>query len=240
MVASSITLVRHGRTSYNAAHKLQGQVDIPLDDLGLWQVSCAANALRKRFVEPKSDHKQIVISSDLTRAMQTAHAFADPLGLEVHPDARVRERSFGQWDGRAVSELEAAYPEDFALWRKNAGGELKYGAEPKSHVAARGSEAIFEWAQQASDNTDLFFFSHGAWIAQTLQGVLGIDRIDETLSSIGFLRNAHWVRLIVRHTQDDDTSSSESTPRYCLAQYNCGPEEAFDVEAWDPTSYIRD
>lgn len=43
----------------------------------------------------------------------TALAFADPLGLEVHPDIRVRERSFGDWEGIPVEELAQRYPEDY-------------------------------------------------------------------------------------------------------------------------------
>ena len=42
----SVFLIRHGRTSYNAAHKLQGQVDIPLDAVGEWQVKQTAAALK--------------------------------------------------------------------------------------------------------------------------------------------------------------------------------------------------
>ena len=96
----SITLIRHGRTSYNARHCFQGQIDIPLDEIGEWQVRQTAQALRSLYVESHPERRQLVVASDLSRAMATAHAFADPLGLVVHPDARVRERNFGEWEGK--------------------------------------------------------------------------------------------------------------------------------------------
>lgn len=82
----AITLVRHGRTAYNAQHRLQGQIDIPLDEVGQWQVRQTADALRELYVDRRPDiPNRMVICSDLGRAAATAHAFADPLGLEVHP-----------------------------------------------------------------------------------------------------------------------------------------------------------
>ena len=130
----SIFLVRHGRTSYNAAHRLQGQVDIPLDEVGRWQVERTGETLRELYVERRPDvTKRIVVASDLCRASATAHAFADPLDLDVHLDPRVRERSFGEWDGMAVDDLAERYPEDYRslgriprrrdeVWRRVEGG----------------------------------------------------------------------------------------------------------------------
>lgn len=132
----SITLVRHGRTAYNAQHRLQGQIDIPLDEVGMWQVRQTASALRELYVDRHPEAAcQLVVCSDLKRAAATAHAFADPLGLDVHPDVRVRERSFGDWEGIAVEELAKRFPEDYLSWAQFRGGELKYGAEPKQKSA---------------------------------------------------------------------------------------------------------
>ena len=74
----AITLVRHGRTAYNAQHRLQGQIDIPLDEVGRWQVEQTGKALRELYVDRRSDiAKRLVVCSDLGRAAATAHAFAD-------------------------------------------------------------------------------------------------------------------------------------------------------------------
>lgn len=143
----AITLVRHGRTAFNAQHRLQGQINIPLDEVGEWQVRQTARALRELYVDHRPDiPNRLVVCSDLDRAAATAHAFADPLGLTVHADERVRERSFGDWEGVAVEELAERYPEDYRSWAEFRGGELKYGAESKEHVGKRGVEALNDWA----------------------------------------------------------------------------------------------
>lgn len=221
----SITLVRHGRTSYNAQHRLQGQVDIPLDEVGRWQVKQTAQALRELYVDhQKKAVNQLVVCSDLGRAAATAHAFADPLGLEVHPDARVRERSFGDWEGVSVEELAERYPEDYRSWAEFRGGELKYGAEPKDHVGCRGVEALNEWVLKGGEDTDLYVFSHGAWITQTLQTLLGLNRVHDDFADVLAMRNAHWTRLVPLEIG--------GTLRWRLAEYNHGPAIAYS-DQWE-------
>ena len=221
----AITLVRHGRTAYNAQHRLQGQIDIPLDEVGRWQVEQTGKALRELYVDRRSDiAKRLVVCSDLGRAAATAHAFADPLGLEVHPDARVRERSFGDWEGISVEELAQRYPEDYRSWAEFRGGELKYGAEPKEEVGRRGVEALNDWAFRAGRDTDLYVFSHGAWISQTLQTLLGMADAHGDFADILSMRNAHWVRLIPLEIG--------SALRWRLMDYTHGPAIA-DTEEWE-------
>ncbi|MEI3493214.1 MAG: histidine phosphatase family protein [Bifidobacterium animalis] len=58
---------------------MQGSIDIPLDEVGLWQVNQSAQSLIKLYVLPDPSRHQLVVSSDLERSMQTAHAFADRL-----------------------------------------------------------------------------------------------------------------------------------------------------------------
>ena len=139
----SITLVRHGRTAYNAQHRLQGQIDIPLDEVGMWQVRQTASALRELYVDRHPEAAcQLVVCSDLKRAAATAHAFADPLGLDVHPDVRVRERSFGDWKASPSKSSPNGSPRIICHGPSCRGGELKYGAEPKQNVGRRGVEAL--------------------------------------------------------------------------------------------------
>lgn len=221
----SITLVRHGRTAYNAQHRLQGQIDIPLDEVGLWQVRQTADALRELYVAHHPDApRQLVVCSDLRRAAATAHAFADPLGLEVHPDIRVRERSFGDWEGIAVEELARRFPDDYRSWAEFRGGELEHGAEPKQEVGRRGVEALNDWAAKAGSDTDLYVFSHGAWISQTLQTLLGLSQVHGDFADVLSMRNAHWARLVPLEVR--------GKLRWRLMDYNHGPGAA-DTERWE-------
>ena len=133
----------------------------------------------------------------------------------MHPDIRVRERSFGDWEGIPVEELAQRYPEDYRSWAEFRGGELKYGAEPKEEVGRRGVEALNDWAFRAGSDTDLYVFSHGAWISQTLQTLLGMADAHGDFADILSMRNAHWVRLIPLEIG--------STLRWRLMDYNHGP-----------------
>ena len=195
----SITLVRHGRTAYNAQHRLQGQIDIPLDEVGMWQVRQTASALRELYVDRHPEAaRQLVV--------------------------RVRERSFGDWEGIAVEELAKRFPEDYLSWAQFRGGELKYGAEPKQNVGRRGVEALNDWASKAGSDTDLYVFSHGAWISQTLQTLLGLSEVHGDFADILSMRNAHWVRLAPLELQ--------GALRWRLVDYNHGPAIA-DTEQWE-------
>ncbi|RBP99510.1 histidine phosphatase family protein [Bifidobacterium xylocopae] len=220
----SITLVRHGRTSYNAEGRMQGQIDIPLDRVGLWQIRQTGAALREEYVDGR-ERRQLVVASDLSRAYTTAKAFAQPLGLKIHADKRLRERSFGSWEGLTIAEVRERWPEDFRSWMLAGGGELRHGAEAKSAVGLRGLAALEEWAAAAGDETDLYIFSHGSWIAQTMQALMGISRIRPDHASFGSMRNAHWARFIPRPLTGNGL-------RWSMQEYNRGPLVAREAD-WD-------
>jgi len=99
--------VRHGETAWNAEHRVQGQLDAPLSEVGRAQALAVARALAgERFAA--------VYSSDLSRARDTAQPAARALGLEVRLDARLRERHYGVFERLTYAECEARYPEDYA------------------------------------------------------------------------------------------------------------------------------
>ena len=86
-------------------------------------------------------------------------------------------------------------------------------------------EAIHEWSALGDEHTDLFFFTHGAWISQTLQTLLGISAAFPDFASVLSMRNAHWVRLLPL-----DLSGGEV--RWRLMEYNHGPAIA-DTPQWE-------
>ena len=99
MTVGRLLLWRHGRTAFNATARLQGQVDIPLDDVGRWQARTAAAAMLVRHTPTR------IVSSDLGRAVETADPLARMAGVDVETDERVRERSFGEWEGLSGPEI---------------------------------------------------------------------------------------------------------------------------------------
>jgi len=95
-------LVRHGETDWNREGKYTGQSDIPLNDFGRWQAGQAAEQLK--LVKP-----DVIISSDLMRALETARIIAGVTDAPVMMDKRLREIHQGEWEGLHVNEIKARF-----------------------------------------------------------------------------------------------------------------------------------
>lgn len=104
-------IVRHGETAWNAERRLQGHQDIPLNDIGLAQAAAAGRYLRQRHAQMPF---AAIVTSDLLRARQTAEAVGQALGLAVHANAALRERHYGDFEGKTPQEAEAYAPLDYA------------------------------------------------------------------------------------------------------------------------------
>lgn len=91
-------LVRHGQTAWNAEEKAQGHTDIPLDDKGLRQAACLADAFRDVPLN-------LILSSDLLRSLKTAEAVAVAHNVPIESTPLLRERSFGVWEGLPYAEI---------------------------------------------------------------------------------------------------------------------------------------
>jgi probable phosphoglycerate mutase len=111
MDATRIIAIRHGETAWNVDTRIQGHLDIPLNDVGRWQARRVGAALAGESIAS-------VYASDLGRAHATAQAVADVAGLPVVADAGLRERAFGIFEGRTFAQIEADWPEQAQRWRK--------------------------------------------------------------------------------------------------------------------------
>lgn len=98
----TVHLVRHGETDWNLEGRLQGWTDIPLNATGIGQARAAASALAGREIAA-------VISSDLSRARQTAELVAAQVGVEIVADPALRERNYGAAEGQIESDLERLF-----------------------------------------------------------------------------------------------------------------------------------
>ena len=107
---TDILLIRHGETAWNAERRLQGHLDIPLNDEGERQAALLAGALAAEPID-------VLVASDLRRARQTAQAVANRRGLTVAIDPALRERGYGGFEGLLYSEIEERFPREFAAWQ---------------------------------------------------------------------------------------------------------------------------
>ncbi|QCB95233.1 histidine phosphatase family protein [Cellulomonas shaoxiangyii] len=206
--AGRLLLWRHGRTAYNATARLQGQVDIPLDDAGRWQARTAASRIASRYAPT------LVVSSDLSRAAETADALGRVLDLVVERDPRLRERGFGEWEGLTGHEIEARWPDEFTVWR-TGGDPAGVGAESRADVAARVGAAVREYAARVGREGTVVVVSHGAAIGSVVADLLG--QPPHWRGVVGML-NAHWAELT------PDRGGNE--PAWRLHGYNLGPTDA--------------
>jgi glucosyl-3-phosphoglycerate phosphatase len=153
-MTARLLLIRHGESTWNAEHRLQGQADPPLSPLGHEQSA----ALRPFLADLPARR----LSSDLTRAVETAEV----LGLGGAPtDRRWREIDIGDWAGHTLDELDAA---DVAAWQR---GELAPpNAETFAQLQARVAEAVDELRGE-----DAIVVAHGGCVRAATAHLTGAD-----------------------------------------------------------------
>lgn len=110
MEATRVIAVRHGETAWNVDARIQGQLDVGLNDTGLWQAQQVARALAEEAIGA-------IYASDLSRAWQTAQVIAHARGIEVAAEPGLRERAFGRFEGRTFADIDASLPAQARLWR---------------------------------------------------------------------------------------------------------------------------
>ncbi|MCA3238785.1 MAG: histidine phosphatase family protein [Curvibacter sp.] len=129
--ATRILAIRHGETAWNVDTRIQGHLDIPLNDTGRWQAKRLARALAAR------DPIDAVYSSDLQRARDTARAIAQAAGAPMALHTGLRERGFGMFEGKTYSEIEQTWPEESAQWRRRTPDWAPAGGESLLQVRER-------------------------------------------------------------------------------------------------------
>jgi probable phosphoglycerate mutase len=106
---TELILIRHGETDANRELRFQGHIDVPLNDIGHEQARRLALRLERESV-------QRLVSSDLTRARQTAAPAALQLGMEIVPSATLREQHFGVVEGMRADEIRSQHPRAWEDW----------------------------------------------------------------------------------------------------------------------------
>jgi 2,3-bisphosphoglycerate-dependent phosphoglycerate mutase len=121
-----VLAVRHGETAWNLETRIQGQLDIALNDTGRWQARRLARAVAEAGLSA-------LYASDLRRARDTAQAVAAQCGLSVVADAGLRERGFGIFEGRTYAEIGQLWPALSLRWRQR---DPDFGPEGGETLAA--------------------------------------------------------------------------------------------------------
>jgi broad specificity phosphatase PhoE len=165
--------VRHGQTDWNVQGKIQGHTDIPLNDTGRQQA-----AQLKKMLE--DTHFSACFSSDLQRASETASIVVEDRPIEIVKETRLRERHYGDFQGKSSKEYEASTVEQ------------RVSLEQKEDLRKRIEAFLVDKSQQIEHPGNVLIVTHGGFISSVLAIILNIPF--DTKKDIG-IDNAAYVQM---------------------------------------------
>jgi broad specificity phosphatase PhoE len=177
---------RHGETDYNATGRMQGHLDSVLTDVGRNQARFAVPALARFSPE-------VVVTSDLRRAMDTATTFTEATGVPLRVDKRLRETNLGLWQGMTSAEVDEQWPSSRQAWQTDATWTPP-GGESRLEVAARAAEVVADLDESTEQTAVLC--AHGGVIT-ALTGHL-LELPITAWAKLGGIGNCHWTVLARR------------------------------------------
>lgn len=154
MVGGEVVVVcRHARTALNAAGRLRGHLDVPLDEWGMEEAARLGDHLAGAGVSR-------VVTSPLERAMQTAQAIVTATRAPLRVDRRLIDRDYGDWAGAVTADVVARF----------SSLDDAPGVEPSGDVLARVSHALNDHAHRGRPGV-VVLVSHDAVIRTLLAGL---------------------------------------------------------------------
>jgi len=172
---SVMILWRHARTEYNADGRLQGALDIPLGEGGRAQAASAARRLVERYGADLT-----IVSSPLSRALDTADELAALTGGDVAADPGLTQRPYGAWEGLTWADVQARWPEEFEARKRGEDPDIP-GWGMSAEVGERVGAALRDhWDPDAVT----VVVSHGSAIQLGLLNVLELDPLSKAFGSV--------------------------------------------------------
>jgi len=169
-----IYLIRHGETDWNNKRLLQGAIDIPLNQNGIEVAEITSEAL-------KDVPFDVIYTSPLSRAKQTAEIMRRDRKIPIIEDARLQEISFGPYEGLCISRENYSIPDPaFMNFFINPANYVPVeGAESISHLCERTTEILLEIANCSEyQNKTILLSAHGAAVKGILSSITITDLKD--------------------------------------------------------------
>ncbi|MGD8189871.1 histidine phosphatase family protein [Brevibacillus ginsengisoli] len=170
-----LILLRHGETNWNRERRIQGQLDIPLNEAGVLQMSKSSDHFADRQI-----HFARILSSPLLRAKQSAEICGRRLSVLVEEAPSFRERAFGDLEGVTIEEIVRRYGIDCEEIV-----DSRYGVESQEDVLARISMGFDEIFERFADQ-NILLITHGS-IIKLFAKQYGVD--------VGIMRNGTYLEL---------------------------------------------
>jgi probable phosphoglycerate mutase len=165
--ATQIVVIRHGETHWNSERRMQGQTNSVLSDRGRAQ----ARAVGKRM---RGEAFDVLYSSDLIRAHDTAKAIAEQTGHEIRLDPRLRERGFGIFEGLLRDEMQARHPQEYARFLARDPDYTVPGGETPRAFYERVM-GCFEDLARRHPGERVITVAHGLLLDSLYRASLGLD-----------------------------------------------------------------
>jgi broad specificity phosphatase PhoE len=180
-----LTFVRHAQSIWNAEDRWQGQSDVPLSDRGRDE----ARIVGERLGGEAFDR---IVSSDLSRALETARAIAGERPIETR--AALREMNLGSWCGRPHDEVKAQYPDELRALQR--GEPMRIGGTGET-IVEFGDRVLAELSaleSEAAPGQHLLVVTHGGVIRAVMMALLDLAGRERPLIGVG---NTGIVRMVI-------------------------------------------
>ncbi|MTI94914.1 MAG: histidine phosphatase family protein [Firmicutes bacterium] len=165
---TKMILARHGETDWNSAGRMQGSVDVPLNERGRGQAQQLADLLADKPLKA-------IYASPLKRAFATAEAVAERREMDVLIREDLQEINVGEWEGLTREEIAATNPELWQQWRQDP---FKSPAPPEGEhyldFQKRCIDVLDAIAAEHDENDLILVVTHGGVLKAVLSGLLGI------------------------------------------------------------------
>jgi broad specificity phosphatase PhoE len=162
-----LLLARHGETEYNREWRFQGHSDLELNRAGRRQ----AERLRHRLSREQLD---VIYTSNLKRAAETAEIIARGRGLRVAPRENLAELDFGRFEGLTHDEIVKSYPD----WEPSNSSFADYGGESLEQLGQRIKAFEKELRSDNPADTDILIIAHSGPLRVLLCALLGMDVVN--------------------------------------------------------------
>ncbi|KPC49175.1 histidine phosphatase family protein [Amantichitinum ursilacus] len=170
MTATTLWLIRHGETAWNAIGRMQGHTDIPLNETGLEQADLLGRQLQKDNAQA---HFAALYVSDLARARQTAQPGSHAIGLAMELDPQLRERNYGIYEGLTREQIAEQYPEGFAHIKARTPDYQIPEGESLVQFSARTLDVLGRLANKHPDQ-QILVVAHGGILDCAYRAATGI------------------------------------------------------------------
>jgi 2,3-bisphosphoglycerate-dependent phosphoglycerate mutase len=165
-MTTKLCIVRHGETAWNAEHRVQGQLDIPLNEIGLRQAQAVCGAL-------KDERFDAIYASDLVRARQTAYPISHFLSMEILLEKNLRERHYGIFERLTYADVKVRYPEDYARFEARDPEYAFRTGESLKDFSARSIAAISKLVDEHKGQS-ILVFTHGGVLDKLYRFITGL------------------------------------------------------------------